>query len=350
MVTDTCGFDSLASVYGALYIDDSVIRQKIDERTCKFADFIKLLFQEKEVNSEIEFTRYELLKEVYPKNAVMELKNPTLFKCKTAISGLFSNMCESNVDIMASRERKEICSSCTIEKVSESPLLHCDIQNFDFRNVQLSLLGERTRVCNICLKKSLQIEDLFHDIIAIDCEALTELEQKQIALENIENQIQLNGDEYNLFAAIQYDPTIHHYVAHIKRKSNEWETYDDLCRTKFDSIINEEIFVFMLFYQKKSKGMCLIKSIDESYLIIFFSLFTPAIEIKSKQKLQQKGKSKSNQTKSENESQSKNELDDIVSEKELEEAWKNKNRSANSQSVLEPIESSRKLRPRNTKN
>lgn len=230
------------------------MRNKIDNSTCTFAAFIKLLVQQKEIDSKIEFARFEFLKEVIP-HAVKEMKNLILFKCKTAISGLFSSMCKTNADILSSRRRIQRCSKCTSETLSESPFLNCNIDNFDFKNVQKSIVAEKTRVCDTCLNKTMEIEENFYDIVAIDCESLNEIEQAPIAIKDIENRIQLKGDEYELLAAIEYDRDIEHFTAHIKRKLNNWETYDDLSRLINDTNISQEIFVFIIFYKRVSKGM-----------------------------------------------------------------------------------------------
>lgn len=94
-------------------------------------------------------------------------------------------------------------------------------------------------------------EDQFHEIVAIDCDSSQQNEKTTI--NDIESRITLNGDEYNLFAAVQYDPTMKHFIPHIKRINNNWETYDDLHRNKSVTDTNAEMFVFMLFYKKKKK-------------------------------------------------------------------------------------------------
>lgn len=140
------------------------------------------------------------------------------------------------------------------EHVSESPFVNYNIEDFDFKNVQASIVEERTRVCGTCLKKTMAIVDKFHDIVKIDCESLNE-QNDQTSINDIQNEIILNGDGYELFASIEYDPEIKHFIPHIKRKSNNWETYDDLVRMKTNTNVNEERFIFMLFYKKKSNGV-----------------------------------------------------------------------------------------------
>lgn len=257
VLTNTCGFDSIASIYGAMYIDDSIIRSVIDNSSSKFAAFIKLLFQQKKIPT-IEYARYEFMKEIFPdQNAVKELSDLTSFNCATGISDLFSSMCMNNADVLSSRKRMAKCSKCGDQQLSELPFVNYDIANFDFKNVQQSIVAEKDRVCNACLKKPVAIEDEFNEMVVIDCELLSK-SNELTSIKDIQNQINLKGDEYELFATIEYDPQLKHFIPHIKRKSNDWETHDDLSHMKSDTDINEEMFIFMLFYKKKSNGMYLI--------------------------------------------------------------------------------------------
>lgn len=119
VLTETCGFDRLASIYAALYMDSSIWGDKIDGSSCNFAAFIKLLLHQKSIDFKIEYARFDFLKKVLPETALAEVQKLTLLKCKTAVSGLFASMYKTNADILSSRLRKELCTSCTIERDCE---------------------------------------------------------------------------------------------------------------------------------------------------------------------------------------------------------------------------------------
>lgn len=251
-----CAFNSLTSTFAAAYIDFPTVRKNIDDSACKFAAYVKLLFQ-KAIDSNVEFARYEFLREIFPdRKAIKEVKNLVSFDCDVSISGLFNSMCRSNADIVSSRQRMEKCSTCEYSDISQSPFVNMNYDDFDFKNVQQSVVAERTRVCNTCKKKTVTIEDQFHDIVAFDCDSSQRNEATTI--NEVQSQINLNDDEYDLFAAIQYDPDMKHFIPHIKRICNGWETYDDLHRLKSACDTNEEMLIFMLFYKKKSNGMYLV--------------------------------------------------------------------------------------------
>lgn len=271
VMTHACAFNSVTSAFAAAYIDCPNMRNKIENSTCKFAAFLKLLFQ-KGIDSKVEFVRYEFLREIFPdRKAIKELKNLVSFNCDVSISGLFTSMCASNADIMSSRQRTEKCSKCGHQDVSASSFVNFNYDGFDFKNVQQFVVAERTRVCNTCLEKTMTIEDQFHGIIAIDCESSQQNELTTI--NDIQNQINLNEDQYDLFAAIQYDPDMKHVIPHIKRISNYWETYDDLNRKKSVTNINEGMLVFMLFYKRKTNGIYLVACALYVFICLFAYLF-----------------------------------------------------------------------------
>lgn len=253
VLNHACAFDSLLSVYGALYIDNPTMRNKIDLSSSKFAIFIRPLIHKK-FEPKMEFARYQFLKDVFPdKKAIKERGDLILFDCDVAIAGLFESIYGTSTDIMSSRRRTQKCSTCGYKDATEHPFVNHTGQ-FDFKNVQKSLVPERTRVCDTCTRKTMTIEDQFHEIIVIDCESF-DGKNEFTTINDIQKQIKLNEVDYELVAAIEYDASIKHFIPHIKRITNDWETYDDCTTMKADTDVNEEMFIFMLFYKKKTNGV-----------------------------------------------------------------------------------------------
>lgn len=255
VVSNTCAIDTIVTVKAASYIDNTHIRNEMNGSSCKFAALVKLLFERKKIDSTIEFARFELLKENSPDDkAIQQINSLTYFNCETSVQGLISNMCSSNADILSSRRRTGNCSTCGTRWDFEAPFLNFNIEGFAFNNIQNSILPEKTRVCEKCLKKTMIVTETFSSTIAIDTEHVFQIDRQSTKINEIQNEINLNGEKYELSACIEHDPSIKHYIAHVKRKTNNWETYDDLARTKSDTDMEEERLIFVLFYGKKLNG------------------------------------------------------------------------------------------------
>lgn len=252
----TCAFDSLVSVFGATYIDIPIMRDKFESSSDKFANFIKSLLHQK-FDKKMEIARFELLKEIFPdKKAIKKVGKLTSFACDVSIGGLYTSLCTSNADVMSSRKRTQKCTTCRFEDTTDAPFVN-HTGKFDFKQIQKSIETERIRVCETCLQKTMVVEDQFNELVVIDCESLDQI-NKQTTIDDIENEISLNEDEYELFAAIEYNPYLLHFIPHIKRITKKWETYDDLNIVKDDTYTDEDMYIFMLFYKRKTSGMYLV--------------------------------------------------------------------------------------------
>lgn len=80
-------------------------------------------------------------------------------------------------------------------------------------------MAEKIRVCDTCGNKTMQTLEKFHDIVAIDCECLRKSQQILVCISDIQNEIILDEQQYELFAVIEFDPRLEHYIAHMKRKT-----------------------------------------------------------------------------------------------------------------------------------
>lgn len=241
------------------------MRDKFDNSDTKFTAFIKSVLHQK-FDKKMEIARYEFLEEIFPdKKAIKQLGNLISFNCDVSIGGLFTSIFAINSDIMSSRQRTQNCSNCGYKDTTESPFVN-HTAKIDFKNIQQSIEVERTRVCETCSQKTMIIEDQFHEVVVIDCESL-DGEDELTSINDIQQQVKLNEDEYELFATIEYDPRIKHFIPHIKRITHRWETYDDLNSVKTDTDIYEEMYIFMLFYKKKISGMYLVACICNACIV-----------------------------------------------------------------------------------
>lgn len=86
-------------------------------------------------------------------------------------------------------------------------------------------------------------------------------------IDDISKTIVLNETEYDLFGVIQHESNPQHFIAHVKRQSNSWITYDDLVGREYNCNISQDISIHMIFYKKKIIGNLTSYSIQT---LIFF--------------------------------------------------------------------------------
>lgn len=146
----------------------------------------------------------------------------------------------------------KICSKC--ETTTGKILYFVPIDHEgDLREIQkyLDLELSQERLCTNC-KCRCVVDKILNDILVLEVEPITDIEfQKPIPIENLTNNITA-GEMYEISAVVEFDPTIDHFRAHVKRKHKVWKTYDDMLPSETDTDISKEIFPYLLFYSKIS--------------------------------------------------------------------------------------------------
>lgn len=151
-----------------------------------------------------------------------------------------------------SYSRKQYCADC--EATYDSSRI--------FVSVNYDLLGQ-LKIHNLqkCVKQfkneticecgsNVSIEYSFNDFIMIDLE-FGRGEMPTIKMSSIPNMLSLIKINYILAGCVEFDAgSIGHYVAHVKRKNNVWETYDDTRHTTSKPNMNALKKIQILFYKK----------------------------------------------------------------------------------------------------
>lgn len=63
-----------------------------------------------------------------------------------------------------------------------------------------------------------------------------------------------NEIEYEVLGVIEYEPLKEHFIAHVQRASNSWNTYDNLIGRQFECDKEKKIIINMIFYRKTEIG------------------------------------------------------------------------------------------------
>lgn len=126
----------------------------------------------------------------------------------------------------------------------------------DLRNIQKSirLPFTKDRLCKECNGKCI-VKKTYNNIIALEVEPSTTVKhQKKIFIQHLTPTI-LIEKEFYLYAVIEFDPVLRHFKSHVKRKHQNWKTYDDIPSTQIDTVESvvekEEMLPYMLLYVRK---------------------------------------------------------------------------------------------------
>lgn len=273
VTVNTCGFDSIFLIYTALYFDYQNYREEIElfvghsnfsELIKKYFDIFKskstskskLKSKASSVSSDLYDDRNHILKELftggyYRKSDNVIKNNKNIFiNCETGIGGLFGQICLEIGYNFASAIEMKFCCNCGTTKGTILPFLTIDASDVDVCNIQKSISSDhsKNKLCIAC-RHDCTIEKIYNNVLVLEVEPNVDVEsQTTVAIQNLEGSIKVEKT-YHLFAVIEYKPTISHFVSHVKRKSNVWQTFDDMKPSETETDKKEEILPYMLFYR-----------------------------------------------------------------------------------------------------
>lgn len=289
LTINTCAFDSIFSIYTCLYFDDPKYREytKLFVAHSNFSELIKKYFDvfnsksklkaSSESSQELYENRNNILNELfsgsYYRKTSNVIKNSTdiFINCATGIGGFFGQICLETSENIASAIETKICCNCETTKGKILPFLTIDVNDIDFRDIQKSILSSNRSLdilCKVC-KRECVIDKIFNNILVLEVEQNNNVEsQTMVAIKDITGAITVERT-YDLFAVIQYNPTIQHFLSHVKRKRDVWKTYDDLKCSETETDTAEDILPYMLFYvnYRKKPGT---ENAFETTLMSFF--------------------------------------------------------------------------------
>lgn len=184
----------------------------------------------------------------YKKDAQIIKNSKDMFiDCKTGVGTFFGRLCNDMAESIASGIQLKICTKCYVTNGIILPFLSINMENIEY--IQNSIATDRSheRLCNVC-KREYKVKKIYNNVLTVEIEPIEGEAQEKIAIQNLSG-IKLQGRSCELVGVIQYDATINHFVAHVKRKTKVWKTYDDMKASEFDTDVTVEIMPFMLFFR-----------------------------------------------------------------------------------------------------
>lgn len=280
----TCCFDSFYVIIAGLYADYRSVKKQIDQ----FVDrnkFSKMILETFSSTSSLNARQQRLLK-------LRNLILLDIFKeSKEALSflnGLFDVSCDTNANLiiprllpieMYSYTRKKKCNLCNFPAiVSNRCFVDIDYNQYDILGIQKlnecllnTLITEKTSICK-CGAKEVITDTQFSSFIIIDLHLKTTI--KKLKLNNIPKSLNILGIHFDLSGCMEFigdadtqiknivrdgtddqksseEKKIGHYIAHLYRSNNRWETYDDLKTKVSEPNIYDDIQGQVLVYVRK---------------------------------------------------------------------------------------------------
>lgn len=260
-VCHTCAFDSVLCVYTAAFLDNRNLHCIIDScnKEHRFSNFIKQILDGHQSNKQCYIDKTNLLYNMYSrfyKPSVVETENTISIDCETTL-GPFLKKLLSEIDLstLSSISETKTCPNCGCEYNEKSPLVN--LQLVDKINLQrlssyIVLENDKNWPCRMCDTRLQTVTNYAH-IISFDVEPLKREFIHNIEICKVQQTLYIKGDIFKLFAVVEFKSAIKHFVAHVKRANDIWETYDDL---KSDVIRSRKctttpMAIFAVFYQKQ---------------------------------------------------------------------------------------------------
>lgn len=265
---NTCGFDSLLSIYTCLYFDNPSFRGTFFGQS-KFAAFVKAYFDSfNQKNDSKNFAKTEDLKKLYDERNVLLKEMFTLqfysksknmkkngdiihIDCSTGIGGFFGQLCLEMCNNIGSSIETKTCGKCERTTGTVLPFISVFTIDLDLGNIQESirLQSSKNRSCKYCKSKCV-MKRVLNNLVALEVEPNIAVGlQKKISIEDISQTIEM-GKNLQQFAIVEYDPSLRHFKSYIKRKNVEWLIYDDMQLSEIKAKETEEVLPYMLFYLK----------------------------------------------------------------------------------------------------
>lgn len=282
IVSNTCGFDSFAQIMACIYVDNEIFKSQIDALKEK-SGFCSIISQ-----MSGSFARLQLqahVKKVTKLRTTLLMPMSEVSDCKNNIraitcTGNMNHIIERCCRDLFSYQRVKECLVCGHEMVSKRAFVDIDLnllKKLTLKSVSQCILNElinetrQTRKAGTCEECGglLDIAKTeFNNIIMLDTQTCIDLKtNKQIDIEpckldDIPTELQILDTDFDFVGCVayvgsysltstQHASSVGHYVAHVRRKNNQFETYDDLKPNKSRSP-KTPVNVTILIYLKRN--------------------------------------------------------------------------------------------------
>lgn len=243
---NTCAFDSLFSTFACIYSDYSKYQAAVDaDQSSELCTFIKKVMAQKKITRRNYVDRNKMLLGLASQTT--KVTKLTTLDCETGFGTIFDHICRKN-NFFASSILSRTCHSCEATFKLVRPLLPISFNGLDLKNLQNHIIHPEMEAekCPKC-KKICDAEHHFNPVLALEVEAVSEETSKiKYRVGDLTQQINVHGSIWNVCGVAEHIGK--HFICHMKRKNNTWQTYDDLSPKATELDTSKKMKVFMIFY------------------------------------------------------------------------------------------------------
>lgn len=259
ITTNTCGFDTILFTLAWTYFGNSNMRSQINNANSKMSQLIKDLLKWETPTDlqQVYASRNTILKDLYSnwcKNSMTKTYNTTFINCKTGIGGLYARICLNVGNNFASGIEEKKCSKCTNVDTKLLPFLTTkgNVKNLERLQGCIDLTSSHKN-CSIC-KNECVIKKYYNNVVALEVESRSKQHQhKKIALDSVCPSLDINNNQYTLFAVMHFVATLEHFLSYTRQNDNSWMYYDNLKKPVKRADASTEVNPFILCYISRNR-------------------------------------------------------------------------------------------------
>lgn len=268
---NTCSFDAIFQIFATVFIDYESMKTRFEKtEKSEFCSMITLAFNNEQ-------TELRMMNDIYERRDNI-FKIIHAAKVITTDSGLIAIDSNSNITYTIehvlpffSYAKTKYCSTCPNSIDSHRVFVDINLQTFANENVSIQdlnshiknelLLEKRKSKCtNIDCSGVFQINMKFNEIIMIDLQIdgqmknNNKVKNKLFSINDAPQVLELFGTNFKILALAEFIKKsesindVGHYIAHIRRFNNQWETYDDTSNRIISPNCNRQVEIHTLFY------------------------------------------------------------------------------------------------------
>lgn len=222
IVENTCAFDSIAHIMSCMYSDYDSVKQFVGKNiSLEMFQFITKMADPLNTSTVIYKERDIILKGLRPAKK-KTTNGMTVYDCTTSLENIINKLLPPTILTVASCVcyKEDMPKGYLYVPILLNKLKALGVKQIE-RCVDIDFINKKS--CGTCnLSRTIHFNEYVIMDIKLD-------NNPKVSTSAFKAQIEMAGISFNLYGVVEFIPSTKnsHFVAHVLRKNNKWETYDD---------------------------------------------------------------------------------------------------------------------------